>query len=146
MKILLLIPIICLVSSANASAQLADTLLTWRTYAGESQARVQLFRADNEVRPVTAVIDELAANRNALATDDARFVAETIGRTYGHDPAAMTFVFRIDGRSFHEEASSAKRLLLRATFTRTSAGRLGSPLWRVITREELARLTDRALY
>jgi hypothetical protein len=130
----------------DATAQVADTLLVWRTYAQEAHARVHLYEAPGDARPWTAVVDELASNRAGLATDDARFLAETIGRSFGHDPAEMTFVFRIGAASFCEGASGGRTLLLRATFSRTRAGRLGAPLWRVITRDELAELTDRALF
>lgn len=142
--LILIIPLV--LSTGDCRAQMADTLLVWRTYAHEAQARVQLYAAASDARPVTAVVDEVAANRGGLATDDARFLAETIGRSFGHDPAEMTFVFRIGAQSFCEDASGGRMLLLRATFSRTRTGRLGSPLWRVITRDELAELTDRALY
>lgn len=130
----------------TASAQLADTLLVWRTYAQEAQAHVRLFESGDDNRPVTVVVDELCDNRAGLVTDDARFLAETVGRGFGRDPAEMTFVFRFSGESFCAERGGGKMLLLRATFTRTRTGRLGTPLWRVLTRDELAALTDRALY
>ncbi len=145
MRTLLLVAA-CTCCGWPANAQLADTLLTWQTYGQPGEARVQVFAAFDDARPLTAVIDEIASNRGPLATDDARFLAETIGRTFGHDPADMTFVFRISGESFCERGSAARALLLRATFTRTRAGRLTTPNWRVITRNELAALTDRALY
>jgi hypothetical protein len=133
--------------AATASGQVLDTLLTWRTYAQPAQARIAIYRSNDDNRPLTAVIDELASNRSGPVTDDARFVAETIGRLLGRDPAEMTFVFRFSTNSFCEEAAgSAKGLLIRATFARTRTGALASPLWRVITRDELARLTDRAVY
>jgi hypothetical protein len=128
-------------------AQVADTLLTWRTYAQEARAHVRVYPSGDDARPLTAVVDELAENRAGLATDDARFLAETIGRALGRDPAEMTFVFRFAAGSFCPDApSGGKTLLLRATFTRTRAGRLTTPAWRVLTRDELAALTDRALY
>jgi hypothetical protein len=136
----------CLAASAS-SAQIVDTLLTWRTYAQPAHAHLRIFAAPSDARPLTAVIDELASNASGPATDDARFLAETVGRMIGHDPAEMTFVFRFSQASFcGDGAPATKRLLLRATFGRTRAGALASPLWRVITRDELAALTDRALY
>lgn len=136
-----------LVSIPLAQAQRVDTVLTWRTYSQEVQARVQVFDSGNALRPTTAVIDELASNRGAPVTDDTRFLAETIGRQLGEDPAEMTFVFRFSAASYCETGSGAgKTLLLRATFSRTRAGGLASPSWRVISRDELAQLTDRALY
>jgi hypothetical protein len=135
------------VTSVTAVAQNPDTLLTWRTYSQEAQARVRVFDAPSLDRPWTVVVDEVPTNRGPVVTDDARFLAETIGRTLGRDPAEMTFVFRFTPASFCEGAHLAGRtLLLRATFTRARSGRLGTPNWRVITRDELATLTDRALF
>lgn len=128
-------------------AQIADTLITWRTYTQESQARMHLYESGNEARPLTAVIDDSAANSSGPATDDARFLAETIGRQIGRDPVEITFVFRFTAASFCEGAPAGPRqLLVRATFSRTQTGALASPTWRIISRDELARLTDRALY
>lgn len=123
----------------------ADTLVTWQSYGQTGVARIQTFEANDEDRPVTVVIDELAENP-VLVTDDVRYFVETFGRGVDLDPATATFVFRLSGASFEAEGEIGKTLLLRATFNRTKAGRLGSPSWRVITRDELAELTDRALY
>jgi hypothetical protein len=134
-------------AAAPAPAQIADTLLVWRTYGSEARAHVRVFPSDDDARPLTAVVDELAENRGGLVTDDARFLAETLGRSLGHDPAGITFVFRFSAASFTEGARpGGKTLLLRATFTRTRTGRLSPPQWRVINRAELAELTDRAFY
>lgn len=136
-----------LLLAAPVQAQVVDTLLVWRTYTQEARARVHVYPSGSASRPLTVVVDELAENRAGPVTDDARFVAETVGRTLGRDPAEMTFVFRFSAASFHPAGRSGdKVLLLRATFTRARTGRLSSPAWRVITRDELADLTDRALY
>jgi len=144
---LTLLLLLLLLTVPPASGQVADTLLTWRTYAQEARAHVRVYPSGDEARPLTVVVDELAENRAGLATDDARFLAETVGRALGRDPAEMTFVFRFSAVSFCPDApAGGKTLLLRATFTRTRAGRLNTPMWRVLTRPELAALTDRALY
>lgn len=144
--LLLVAAVIAVLATPSSAAQVSDTLLTWRTYLHNVTAQVRVFRIADERRPLTAVVDELA-NRNAgPATDDARFLAETIGRMVGSDPAEMTFVFRFSAASFCEAGAGGKQLLVRATFTRTRTGALASPSWRIITREELASLTDRALY
>lgn len=130
----------------TAVAQPADTLLTWRTYGQEGHARVRTFASNDEARPLTVVVDELASNRGGLVTDDVRYFVETYGRSVGVDPAAVAFVFRFNGASFSEGGPEDKTLLLRATLTRTKTGRLSTPHWRVLTRDELAELTDRALY
>ena len=139
---------LCLVVSLFSTAlaaQPADTLLTWQTYGREGVARVQTFASNDEDRPLTVVVDE-QADSPILVTDDVRFFVETFGRGVGVDPTEATFVFRFSGASFDADAGDDKVLLLRATFSRTKAGRLGSPFWRVVTRDELAELTDRALY
>ncbi|MEM1044018.1 MAG: hypothetical protein AAGI91_15500 [Bacteroidota bacterium] len=123
----------------------ADTLFAWQTYGQEAQVRVQTFASDDDRRPHTVVVDELASNRD-LVTDDVRYFVDTLGRSLGLDPTGATFVFRFSGRSFHADAGRGKTLLLRATFSRTKSGALGAPAWRLLTRDELADLTDRALY
>ncbi len=122
-----------------------DTLLTWRTYGDERAARVRIFPSTDEDRPRTVVVDERAETGGAPVTDEARFFAETVGRTLGFDPAGATFVFRYTAAAFTPGADDeGKALLLRATFRRDDSGDLGSPSWRVITREALDELTDRA--
>ncbi len=122
-----------------------DTLFTWQTYGQDARVRVQTFASDDDKRPHTIVVDELASN-NDLVTDDVRYFVDTLGRSLGLDPTQATFVFRFNGQSFEEDAGDGKTLLLRATFNRTKSGTMGSPSWRLLTRDELANLTDRALY
>ncbi len=131
---------------AGARAQAIDTLFTWQTYDAEGVTHVRVFPSDDEDRPITAVVDELAENRAGAVTDDVRYFVDTFGRAFGFDPTEITFVFRFTGASFSAEGDDAKQLLLRATFNRTKTGNLGSPSWRLISRDELAELTDRALY
>lgn len=130
----------------TARAQAIDTLFTWQTYDDEGVTRVQFFPSNDEERPITVVVDELAENRAGAVTDDVRYFVDTLGRAFGYDPAEITFVFRFSGESFCEDGDPDKLLLLRATFRRTSAGNLGSPSWRLLSRDELSELTDRALY
>jgi hypothetical protein len=130
----------------RAQAQAIDTLFTWKTYDAEGITHIRVFPSDDEDRPITAVVDELAENRAGAVTDDVRYFVDTFGRAFGFDPAEITFVFRFSGASFHADGDDEKQLLLRATFNRTKAGNLGSPSWRLISRDELAELTDRALY
>lgn len=129
-----------------AQAQAIDTLFTWQTYDAESITRVRVFPSDDEDRPITAVVDELAENEAGAVTDDVRYFVDTFGRAFGFDPTEITFVFRFSGASFSADGTDDKQILLRATFRRTSTGNLSSPLWRLISRDELAELTDRALY
>ena len=132
--------------SAGAQAQAIDTLFTWKTYDAESVTRVRVFASEDEDRPITAVVDELAENEGAAVTDDVRYFVDTFGRAFGFDPVEITFVFRFSGASFSADGTDDKQVLLRATFRRTSTGNLGSPSWRLLSRDELSDLTDRALY
>ena len=134
--------------AAGAAAQPAvDTLLTWQSYSHARSAHVRVFPSSDEDRPRVVVLDERAESRGGPLTDEAQYVAETVGRTLGFDPVAATFVFRFTGAGFVPEADrSGKMLLLRATFRRGASGALNAPSWRVITRDGLADLTDRALY
>ncbi|HLT46237.1 MAG TPA: hypothetical protein VK002_03340 [Rubricoccaceae bacterium] len=126
---------------------LTDTLLTWRSYSHDREARVRLYRCDDADRPHTVVVDERAGNPGGPVTDEARYVAEVIGRAFGFDPATATFVFRFTAAGFAPGASDeGKALLLRATFRRGTSGALNAPSWRVLSRDALAELTDRALY
>lgn len=132
--------------SIPAEAQIRDSLMTWRTYSGEAEARVHVYLSNDLNRPVTVVVDESASNRSTMVTDDARYLADVIAREIGYDPVEISFVFRISASSFCECSAGNKMLLLRATFTRTRTGNLATPNWRVLTRDELAELTDRQLY
>ena len=129
----------------DLAAQTHDDVLTWRTYSAERSARVRVFPCDDDRRPRTVVIDDRASNGGVI-TDEARFLADLVGRELGFDPVEASFVFRFTPAAFAEGAPErGKTLLLRATFGRTSTGALGAPTWRVITAEALDELTDRAL-
>lgn len=129
----------------SAQAQPHDQEMTWRTYSAERSARVRVFPADDERRPRTVVVDDRATNDEAI-TDEAVFIADLVGRELGFDPVEATFVFRFTPAAFVADAPErGKTLRLRATFGRTASGALGSPTWRVISPDELERLTDRAL-
>ena len=121
-----------------------DREVTWRTYGAERTARVRVFVCDDERRPHTIVVDDRASNGGAV-TDEAQFVADFVGREVGVEPTAATWVFRFTPAAFADGAPDrGKTLLLRAVFRRTSTGALGSPDWRVISRDALDELTDRS--
>jgi len=131
---------------ADASAQAGvDSILTWRSYSAERSAHVRVFDSGNSDRPYTVVVDEADDGAAGPVTDEARYVAETIGRTFGFDPVEAYFVFRFEVGSSTGASSSNKVLLLRATFRHGASGDLGAPSWRVISAETLSDLTDRAL-
>ena len=129
-----------------AAQPLADTLITWRGYARTAQARVYVYPSppDEEARTRTIVVQELAANRGPSTLNDVRYLAEHIGRQFGINPSAATWVFHWGAFSYDGAApDDDKELFLRATFSRTSTGRLGSPYWKVIDRDAVRELTDR---
>lgn len=127
-----------------------DTTLAWPGYGGNRTARVRLFEnaaRDRDRRATTIVLDDTAANPHPI-TDDALFLAEHVGRALGIDPIHLAFVFRFDAAAFAEDASDAPRgkvLTLRATFRRTTSGRLSAPSWRILSPEETLDYTDRHL-
>ena len=75
----------------------------------------------------------------APITDDARHLAELVGRELGVDPMRLAFVFR------YAVAGSARPLSIRATFRRSTSGGLVSPSWRVLSGDEVEDYTGRAL-
>ena len=130
----------------DASAQSGiDEVLTWRSYSAERSARVRVFDSGDSRRLHTVVIEEANDNAGGPVTDEARYVAETIGRTFGFDPVDAFFVFRFEIGSATGASAGNKILLLRVTFRRGASGELGAPSWRVISAETLSDLTDRAL-
>ena len=140
-----MLAVLALALSPAAPAQTHDQELTWRTYSAERSARVRVFACEDERRPQTVVIDDRASNGSAI-TDEATFVADLVGRELGFDPVAATFVFRFTPAAFDAAAPErGKTLLLRATFGRTASGGLGSAQWRVVSPDELERLTDRGM-
>ena len=142
-----LVGLLAACANDGAAQVLADTVLTWQSYTHERSAHVRLFACDDEARPHTVVVDERAESAGGPVTDEVRYVAETIGRTLGFDPAEATFVFRFTAGGFTPGGGEeGKTLLLRATFRRVASGDLGSPSWRVLSRDALSDLTDRALY
>jgi hypothetical protein len=131
---------------SDASAQSGiDEVITWRSYSAERSAHVRVFDSGDRNRAYTVVIEETNDGSNGPVTDEARYVAETIGRTFGFDPVEAFFVFRFEVGSSTGASLGNKVLLLRATFRRGASGDLGAPSWRVISAETLSDLTDRAL-
>ncbi|MEL6614265.1 MAG: hypothetical protein AAFQ43_00930 [Bacteroidota bacterium] len=125
-----------------------DGEVTWRSYdaRGIRSARVRVFPCEDERRPRTVVVDDRASNGRAPITDEAPYLAETIGRELGFDPTQATFVFRFTEAAFVEGGSDrGKALLVKATFRRTASGSLGAPSWHLLTPEALEDLTDRQM-
>ncbi len=132
------------VLSAAAQAQtVADTLFAWQGYGRSSLCRISVYATPtSEDRPHTVVVREVGGNAGDSTLDDARYLVEQVGRTYGIDPAAATWVFHWGAFSY-EGAQGSKELLLQATFRRGKTGSLTSPSWRLVSRPEVEELTDR---
>lgn len=147
MRTVFLSSLLVLLTASPLTAQpLADTLFTWRGYARTAECRVQAYPAppDEETRTQTILVRELATNRGPSTLQDTRHLAELIGRQFGVDPAEAYWVFHWGAFSYEGAASDrGKELFLRATFSRTSTGRLGTPYWKVIDRDAVRDLTDR---
>ncbi len=117
--------------------------LTWRSYNGGTRsATATLYdntsRHDSDERPYTVVLVQGEGNR-APITEDAKYLAEIIGRDLGVSPTRLAFLFR-----FAVEDTD-RPLTIRATFRLSSSGNLMSPSWRVLSAEEVEDYTDRQL-
>lgn len=122
-----------------------DSLFTWQGYGREARCQLSLYETTpGEDRPYAFIIREIAENIGPSTVTDARYLAELIGRQLDVDPAEAIWVYHWGGFSYAGAApDSGKELFLRATFRRTSSNSLGSPYWKVITREDVEELTDR---
>jgi len=138
---------LCFLIPPDAGAQeLVDSLFQWRGYIHPGQARIRIYRtAEDEKRPHTIVLEELAQNRGPLVHEDLPYLVEEICRAFGLEAAGAYWVLHWGAFTFGE-IDSKKELFLRATFNRSSPGRLGAPQWRMIKREEVEELTDRQFH
>ena len=89
------------------------------------------------------MLKELGDNPGKATTDEIGYLAEHIGRAYNIDPTTAYWVVHWGAFSYHGAQSTNKELFIRATFKRTSTQRIGAPQWRIITREEVEKYTDR---
>ena len=129
-----------------ASAQLLiDTVYTWQGYARAGICHLRIYKtAPGEERTHTVVIREQAENDGPTTTSDARHLVELVGRQFDVDPARAYWVFHWGAFSFEgAEPNRRKELFLRATFRRNKNQSLGTPSWRVVSREEVEAYTDR---
>lgn len=129
-----------------AGAQLlADTVFTWRGYGRAATCQLRLYAAPpGEERTHTFVIREVAENEGPSTVSDVRHLVELIGRAFEIDPAQATWVFYWGAFSYEgAHPDRRKELFLRATFRRNKNRSLSTPLWRIVTREEVEDYTDR---
>ena len=141
---ILVISLLLLVGPLPAYGQMvADTTFEWRSYSQTGRCAVQIFqRPDEDDRPYTFVVRELAANGGPSTVADIDYLVREIGRRFSIDPAKAYWLFHWGAFSF-EGAEGGKELFLRATFGRSGALQLSSPRWKVVTREEVDTYTDR---
>ena len=123
--------------------------LTWRSYSGGTRsATATLYgntsRFDAEERPYTVVLVQGEGNR-APITEDAKYLAEIIGRDLGVSPTRLAFLFRFAIAPTCGAEGTDRPLTIRATFRASSSGGLVSPSWRVLSAEEVEDYTDRQL-
>lgn len=133
-----------------ASGQVRDSSYTWRAYATIARCSISIFdivddaAANRSPRQRLVVLRELEDNPGPSATEDADYLVDRIGRDFGFDPAEAVFVFHWGGFSFGDTVALRNELFLRATYRRAKNGALSGPQWRVVRREDLEDLTDRA--
>ena len=144
--LLFLLAALLLGAPRPAAAQLlADTTVTWQSYARDGTTRARLYATPSgEKRDRVVVLTELAENDGPSAVEELRHLAELIGRRYDFDPASAYFVVHWGAHSYEgADPDDERELLLRAGFHRTSTGNLSSPNWYLLSREQLRELTDR---
>ena len=142
---LFILTVILAAVPATLSAQpLADTLITWRGYAREAEAHVAVYPAppDDERRDRTIVVRELARSKGPSTLTDVRYLADRIARAFQIDPARAYWIIHWGAFSY-PGATGDKELFLRVTFRRSDSGRLSSPYWRSISKNDVRELTDR---
>jgi hypothetical protein len=142
---LLLLTLILAAVPATLSAQpLADTLITWRGYAREAEAQVVIYPAppDDERRDRTIIVRELARSKGPSTLADVRYLADRVARTFQIDPARAYWIMHWGAFSY-PGATGDKELFLRVTFRRSDSGRLSSPYWRSVSKNDVRELTAR---
>ena len=103
-------------------------------YGSRRPAPANTSRHDSDERPYSVVLVQGDGNR-APITEDAKYLAEIIGRALGVSPSRLAFLFR-----FAVEGTD-RPLTIRATFRASSSGGLVSPSWRVLSAEEVEDYT-----
>ncbi|OZC01439.1 hypothetical protein [Rubricoccus marinus] len=165
--ILLALTLVSLLAAPAAAAQEPYTLpsatvqewqdkpLTWRSYGrgdlapgGTLSATATLYgntsRHDSDERSYSVVLVQGEGNR-APITEDAKYLAEIIGRDLGVSPTRLAFLFRFAVAPTCGAEDTDRPLTIRATFRLSSSGNLVSPSWRVLSTEEVEDYTDRQL-
>lgn len=134
-----------LIAPPESNAQvLTDTTFAWKAYSRTGLCEVQIYATTpDDERTHTIVLREVAQNGGPSIVEDARYLAEQVGREFNIDPADAYWVYQFGSFSYEGAAPGGKEVLLRATYRRTKSNRLTSPQWRVISRDDMDEYTDR---
>jgi len=134
-----------LISPLEVNAQvLTDTTFAWKAYSRTGLCEVQVYAtAPDDERTHTIVLREVAENGGPSIVEDARYLAEQVGREFNIDPADAYWVYQFGSFSYEGAEPGGKEVLLRATYRRTKSNRLTAPQWRVISRDDMDEYTDR---
>ena len=124
---------------------LADTVFTWQGYASKPGiCGLKLYRnPEKSSKQYTVVLTERAENTGASTVHEIGYLSQQIGRTLDVDPAQAYWIIHWGAFSYMGAQKSRKELFIRATFSRTSTQRLGAPQWRIISKEDIEKYTDR---
>lgn len=124
---------------------LADTLFTWQGYSSKpGKCGLKLYKnLDKVAKNYTVVLKELGENPGPSTIHEIGYLAEQIGRSFDIDPTQAYWVIHWGAFSYEGAKQSKKVLFIRATFSRTSTQRISAPQWRVISREDVEKYTDR---
>ncbi len=135
-------------SPNQAVAQVrTDTLFSWQGYARAGRCHLRIFEPAPDLdRTSVVVIRELAENAGPSTVNDIGYLVEEVSRGFGLPPDSTLWIVHWGAFSFPgaAEPASKKELFLRATFKRSEQGRLSSPQWRLIGRNDVVEYTDRA--
>lgn len=123
-----------------------DTTIVWRGYTKKGIAEVQLFSiaGTSSERSKVVIIREIADNQGPSTITDFPYLAEEVGRSFQLDPVQAFWIIHWGSFSFKNAQKADKEFFLRATFKRRKNQELGSPQWRLVDREYVEDLTDRA--
>lgn len=122
----------------------ADSTYTWQAYATIATCSISIYDTTDDDQPKMVIVREVASNRGPTSVHDATFLIDRIARDFGLRPEDVVWIFRLGSYSYSGATASPREILLRATVRRSSAGTLGRPSWRVVSRVQLEEWTDRA--
>jgi hypothetical protein len=133
-----------LTAAPAAEAQIVvDTTYTWRAYASVAECRLRIYRTVDPDRGHLVILGEAASNPGPSIMSDARYLVTHVGRDFNIQPSEAHWVFHWGSFSHDGARESRKEIFLRSGF-RDSDGLVSTPQWRVVDRDQLEELTNRA--